>query len=463
MGKYFQMKSFKCSNRMAGAGVALVMLLGLFAGALYFHSSSAGAHAANPGTIRPHAVNVSPKYLSAGAQLGTGDVKFGCQAPGAPVRCYGPNQIRNAYAIQPLLDKGLNGQGRTIVIIDAFQSPTIVHDLHLFDSVFGLHNPTLNIIAPYGLTPFNPNDPNQVGWSAEITLDVEWSHAVAPDATIDLVLALSNQDQDLFNVTKYAIDHNLGDVLSQSFGEAETCADPNLLAQEHALYEEAKQKGITVFASSGDQGAAQLTCDGSTYFLSASTPASDPLVTSVGATYLNANPQTGKYQGEAAWNDSFGASGGGFSTIYARPGYQGGFFSNKGRGVPDVAYNGDVNGGVLGAWSESGQGKNLFFIFGGTSAGSPQWAALTAIADQAAHGRLGFINPKLYSIARNPSLYAACFHDITVGDNTFTGAGSNGQQVTIQGYNTHTGWDAVTGLGTPIANVLVKVLSGGGQ
>jgi subtilase family serine protease len=457
------MKSFKFSNRVIGAGIALIMLLGVLAGALYFHTSSAAAHAANPGTIQPHAINVSPKYISAGTQLGNGDVKFSCQTPGAPVRCYGPSQIRNAYAIQPLLDKGLNGQGRTIVIIDAFQSPTIAHDLRLFDNLFGLHNPTLNIIAPFGLTPFDPSDPNQVGWSGEITLDVEWSHAVAPDATIDLVLAKSNQDQDLLNVTQYAVDNNLGDVISQSFGEGETCADPNLLAQEHAVYQEAEKKGMTVFASSGDQGAAQPTCDGSSYFLSASTPASDPLVTSVGATYLNANPQSGKYQGESAWNDQFGASGGGFSTIYARPGYQDGFFNNKGRGVPDVAYNGDVNGGVLTVWSESGQGKNLVFIFGGTSAGSPQWAALTTIADQAAHGRLGFINPKLYSIARSPSLYASCFHDITVGNNTFTGTGSNGQQVTIEGYNTHTGWDAVTGLGTPIANVLVKVLSGGGR
>lgn len=458
------MKSFKFSNRMAGAGIALVMLLGVLAGVFYFHGSSTNAHAAGATpAIKSHTISVNPKYLSAGAQKGSGDIKFSCQTPGAPVRCYGPSQIRNAYNIQPLLDQGLNGHGRTIVIIDAFQSPTITHDLHLFDKIFGLKNPTLNIIAPYGLTPFNPNDPNQVGWSGEITLDVEWSHAVAPDATIDLVLALSNQDQDLYNVTKYAVDNNLGDVLSQSFGEGETCADPHLLAQEHALYQEAKQKGITVFASSGDQGAAQPTCDGSSYFRSASTPASDPLVTSVGGTYLNANPQTGKYQGEAAWNDAFGASGGGFSTIYARPGYQDGFQNNRDRGVPDVAYNGDVNGGVLTVWSESGQGKNLVFIFGGTSAGSPQWAALTAIADQAAHGRLGFINPMLYSIAKSPSLYASAFHDITVGDNTFTGTGSNGIQVTIQGYNTHTGWDAVTGLGTPIANVLVKILSGGGR
>jgi subtilase family serine protease len=452
-------KSFGFSGRPIGIGMTLAVLLSILVGVFYFQG--AGSAYAAHASFNPNLVRISPEYLSAGNQIGTGDVKFTCQTPGAAVRCYEPKQIRRAYSIQPLLNQGFTGKGRTIVIIDAFQSPTIVNDLHLFDKTFGLENPALNIIAPFGLTPFNPNDPNQVGWSAEITLDVEWSHAIAPDATIDLVLALSNNDQDIFNVTKYAVDHNLGDVLSQSFGEAETCANPQLLEQEHQLFEEARDKGISVFASSGDEGAAQPTCDGSTFFLSASTPASDPLVTSVGGTYLNANPKSGQYIGEAAWNDSFGASGGGFSTIYARPSYQNGFFSHSGRGVPDVSYDADVNGGVLVAWSESGQGANLFFIFGGTSSGSPQWAALTALADQFAQQRLGWLNPSLYNIGRNPSLYAACFHDIRVGDNTFTGAGSNGKQVTIQGYNTLVGWDAVTGLGTPIANVLVKTLADG--
>lgn len=439
--------------------MTLAVLLSVLVGVFYFQSASS-ANAARA-SFNPNLIRISPEYLRAGNQIGTGDVKFSCQTPGAALRCYGPQQIRKAYSIQPLLDQGYTGQGRTIVIIDAFQSPTIVSDLHLFDKTFGLPNPKFNIIAPFGLTPFNPNDPNQVGWSAEISLDVEWSHAIAPDATIDLVLAVSNQDQDLYNVTKYAVDHNLGDVISQSFGEAETCMNPNILRAQHQLFEEARDKGISVFASSGDEGAAQPTCDGSTYFLSASTPASDPLVTSVGATYLNANPQSGQYIGESAWNDSFGASGGGFSTIYARPSYQNGFVHRSGRGVPDVSYDGDVNGGVLVVWSSSGQGANLLFIFGGTSAGSPQWSAIIAIADQFAQQRLGWLNPSLYNIGRNASLYAACFHDIRVGTNTFTGAGNNGQTVTIQGYNTLVGWDAVTGLGTPIASTLVKTLADG--
>ena len=149
-----------------------------------------------------------------------------------------------------------------------------------------------------------------VGWSSEISLDVEWAHAVAPGAAITLVLAKSNEDADILSATKYAVDHNLGEVISQSFGEGETCMDPNLLKQQHAVFQAANAKGITLIASSGDQGSAQPTCDGSSFFLSASSPASDPLVLGVGGTQLAATPVVisggtitdpgGVYQGETS-------------------------------------------------------------------------------------------------------------------------------------------------------------------
>ncbi len=147
---------------------------------------------------------------------------------------------------------------------------------------------------------------------------------------------------------------------------------------------------MTVFASAGDDGSAQQDCNGDGgFFLSASTPASDPLVTGVGGTHLNANFTTGRYQSETVWNNSglnpdFGAGGGGFSTKYPRPFYQAFANHNAARGVPDVTYNADVYGGVLATCSECGAGAGAFFIFGGTSAGSPQWAAITALADQGA-------------------------------------------------------------------------------
>ena len=90
-----------------------------------------------------------------------------------------------AYDIQPLLDSGTTGKGATIVILDAYQAPHIQDDLNRFDDTFGLKDIQLNIIAPDGLTPFNPQNTNQVGWSSEISLDVEWAHAIAPDATIN--------------------------------------------------------------------------------------------------------------------------------------------------------------------------------------------------------------------------------------------------------------------------------------
>lgn len=426
------------------AVVTFALLLSVLVTAFYFRTTTQAAG------IASHPITVKPKYLSAGNTIKSADpnIKFSCQTPGAPVRCYGPHQMRTAYDIQRVLDAGINGTGTTIVIIDAFQSPTIRHDLRTFDTLFNLHPTTLNIIAPDGLTPFNPNDPNQVGWAAEISLDVEYSHAIAPNATIDLVLAKSNMDADILSATKYAVHNNLGNVISQSFGEGETCMAPALRQLQHQVFQEAVNKGITLFASSGDQGAAQPTCNGASFFLSASTPASDPLVTAVGGTYLNANPQSGTYHGEAAWNDQFGASGGGFSTLFARPSYQNGFDIKTMRGVPDIAYDADVNGGVLGVWSSSGQGPNLVFIFGGTSAGSPQMAGELALVNQQ-FGRQGNINPTLYDgFARHG--YLTFFHDITVGTNTFTGTGSNGKTVTIIGYNTRQGWDPVTGLGSLI-------------
>jgi len=224
---------------------------------------------------------------------------------------------------------------------------------------------------------------------------------------------------------------------------------------------QAALEGISVFASSGDSGAAQPTCDGNSFFLSASTPASDPFVTGVGGTSLTADLSTGQYQSETTWNEAFlpAGSGGGFSTVYAKPFYQYGTAGiGKFRGVPDVAYNAAVNGGVLAVFSSSGQGADLVFIFGGTSAGSPQWSGITALGAQKAGHSLGFLNPALYAISHSRGLYNYVFHDITTGNNTFTGQDVNGNSVTVQGYNADRGWDPTTGLGSPDVAHLLSLL-----
>jgi subtilase family serine protease len=407
------------------------------------------AHARAAGRMTP-AVGVHPHYSVEGHAQPRATT-FSCQLT-TPAGCYGPAQVRAAYGVDKLTH--LDGAGRTIAIVDAFQSPTIQHDLATFDTLFGLPAPTLDIVAPDGLTPFDPNNANHVGWAGEITLDVEYAHAIAPAAKLVLVLAKSNDDADILSATRYVVDHNLADVISQSFGEAEQCMDPNVFNQQTALFAEATRKKITLLASSGDQGSAQPTCDGTSFFKAASTPASDPHVTGVGGTRLDADGVTGAYHGETVWNepDFASAGGGGFSVKFRTPTYQLPRHLPS-RGVPDVAYNAAIIGGVLAVWSSSGSGPDLVFRFGGTSAGSPQWAGLIALADQLRHGRVGFINPALYTITLSSRVYGALFHDITVGDNTYHG------DVTVPGFAARAGWDAATGLGSPKANTLVPALA----
>jgi subtilase family serine protease len=447
----------------------------LAAGALLAGAASATAAApvAHPITVTPV---MTPVPQTAHTSTGPAAVFFGCQTRpldgSLGARCYQPAQIQNAYGLTPLLSAGTNGTGRTIVIIDAFGSPTIAQDLQIFDSTFSLPNPSFTQIAPAGTPPaFDPTNNNQVGWGIETTLDVEYAHAMAPGANIILALAKSNDDADILATTKYVIEHNLGDVLSQSYGEAEACMDPALRAEQHTLFSEAALEGMTVFASSGDSGAAQFNCDGTAAIKAASTPASDPLVTGVGGTTLDANTLTGAYIGETAWTEPFGCnppavavddvncSGGGFSILFPRPGFQAGSMRGPlmGRGVPDVAYNAGVAGGVLihcGFCNVLFAGlpptAPVFFIIGGTSAGSPQWAGLVADGDQLGGHRFGVINQALYSISHSKTHYSAAMHDITTGNNDVSEIGG--------GFSAGPGWDAVTGLGSPNAVNLLPLL-----
>jgi subtilase family serine protease len=412
---------------------------------------------------------------------------FRCQVGLAPgENCYDPYQMRHAYAVDQLINAGSNGAGKTIVIVDAFQSPNIVQELNFYNSFYGLPSmnglgapnnpnlPTFTQIAPDGLTPFVPGNANMTGWAEEITLDVLWAHAIAPGANIVLVLAKDNNDSSLVSVEKYAVDNNLGDIISQSFGENESCVAPADLASYSQVYAEATQKNITIFASSGDQGASQQTCDGNSWVRAASFPASHPLVTGVGGTELHAaqyclaalgcnpaaNPIPGSYMGEIVWNEfaNSESSGGGYSVLFDEPSYQQGtIHGGKQRGVPDVAYNSAVLHGVLTYLNVPGIPAG-FYLFGGTSAGSPQWAAITAIADQKAGGRLGFINKALYHIGQAQSHYSASLHDVTSGTNSVVEFDSNNNPVPITGFDAGPGWDATTGLGSPIADLLVDYL-----
>jgi subtilase family serine protease len=433
----------------------------------------------SPGTaasITPHRISVNPLFNR--VNINPDAAQFPCQTRpidgSAGPKCYTPQQMQTAYGVTPLLNAGKNGAGRTIVIVDAYDNPYIQTDLQVFDTTFGLPAGNLQVVPMPGVPAFDINDANQVGWSGETSLDVQSSHAIAPGAKIVLVEAASNEDTDILAATKFAVDHNLGDVLSQSFGEAESCVDPALLAQEHQVFQQATRQGWTIFASSGDSGAAQGSCDGAGAVLAASSPASDPLVTGVGGTTLNADSITGAYLGETAWTEPLygcnppavdladvNCSGGGYSTIYRKPLYQAFDVSGRGRGVPDVSYDAGVNGGVfvhLAVYDILYYGEDPstpdFFLSGGTSAGSPQWAAITAIGDQLAHRRLGTINPSLYALSHLPGQVNP-LHDVTVGNNDVAEIGT--------GYNAGRHWDAVTGLGTPNAAKLLPELGLLGQ
>ena len=407
-----------------------------------------------------------------------------CQLAGT---CQGPNQIRNAYGFQQLLDQGVNGAGRTIVIIDAYGSDTIQSDLATQDAYFGLAPATLNVIYPDG-PPDATTPSNRAGWKGETTLDVSSAHAIAPAATIDLVVAKSNDDSDILSATQYVADHNLGDVVSQSFGEAEQCMGTALLNQQHQVFQQLTNENITLLASSGDQGAGLPACDGNGYIKAASTPATDPNVTAVGGTDLvtvpatgidcHGNPATtstngcpafevtpgGQWVSESAWNEGVGLStGGGVSTVYSRPDYQAPVVKDTHmREIPDIAYSASTGHSILiimsctaADTSACGAAGTFVFGFAGTSAGSPQWAGLVALTDQMAGGRVGGINKTLYKLGKGNSA-STYFHDTTVGNNSVP-ASIPGTPIT--GFSAVPGWDEATGWGTPIANNLVPAIA----
>jgi len=412
------------------------------------HRVTAG-HVVTPDTLRTPSIRQAIQQVSAP----TGTVRFTCQVT-TPAGCYGPDQMRAAYGTQSLLSAGFDGTGRTIVIIDAYGSPTLASDVALFDSVWGLPAANVTVTAPFGIDPTTPD--NASGWAGETSLDVQWAHAIAPGAQIALVVAKSNNDSDILDATQYAVDHSLGDVVSQSFGEGEICMAASDLTRQHALFQRAVQRGMTLFASSGDSGAGQPSCDGSdTLFKSTSSPASDPNVTSVGGTTLHADGVTGAYQSETTWNESAllggpAAGGGGVSVFYHLPLYQLlAVRDSRMREVPDVSYNAAVLNGVIVAFG------GRFFRFGGTSAGSPQWAAIIAIVDQLAHHRMGNINLALYVLARLPAS-ANPFHDIADGSNNSV---TDDAGTAITGFTAVRGYDMATGLGTPNIGVIAPLLA----
>jgi subtilase family serine protease len=440
--------------------------------------------------------------------------------------CYTPLQIRAAYGVNAIANPTSGdgsgqtlGQGQTIVLVDAYGSPTAASDLQFFHDTFypNLPDPDFEELYPQGKpnysNPINagPSGPSAAaGWSGEATLDIEWAYAIAPLAHI-VLLAVPPAETlgvqgfpNLFNAISGEIDATpAGTVFSMSFAVTEQTfggAAQIQTAKFDAVFQKGIAKGDTFFASTGDYGTtglSKLMAESATYpYPTVWWPASSPFVTAAGGTQLqygwmwdpisdtpfladgSPNPDYFAYTAggnlNAVWDESWlpAATGGGPSVIYGRPSWQGGVLTGVGdhRLLPDISWNAAVNGGVLvyitafPTYQRAG-----WHVYGGTSASSPQLAALTALANQerAAVNKppLGNINPIIYS---NTSWFADVLPVIE-------GTAASGHLVNNQlwqynadgtvspgpvaGWPTLAGYDMTTGLGTPAALAYVSGLA----
>jgi len=456
--------------------------------------------------------------------------------------CYAPSDIRTAYGVDGVagLPSGgttvpNDGQGQTIVLVDSYGSPTAASDLATFHSTFfgSLPAPDFTQLFPQGDPQFtNSNGSGQsgsagaAGWSGEATLDIEWAYSIAPEAHIVLLAVPPSETEgvqgfpNLFKAISGEIAATPpGTVFSMSFAVTEQTfggAAASQVAKFDAVFRQGLAKGDNFFAATGDTGTANIDKqhrDSGTYaFPTAQWPATSPFVVAVGGTQLQDGwtwgPSTSvafdsnfnfipKYwqwtaggNSQAPWNESWAAigSGGGASVIYPRPRWQSHVAGyGNARLVPDTAWNAAVNGGVdvyITAFPQynCGNATGCWTVYGGTSAATPQTAALIALvnaARRAAHkAPIGFLDPILYSgvgasatdytdiVAQHYGSAPASFagSDVGVSGTVQKSVGdlqdNQMWETPVPGYPTTTGWDATTGWGTPNAPGFVADLAG---
>ncbi|HET8600539.1 MAG TPA: S53 family peptidase, partial [Segeticoccus sp.] len=451
------------------------------------------------------------------------------------VHCYAPDQIREAYGVPGSLadvanDVADGGAGQTIVLVDSYGSPTAIKDVDTFAKRFDGPTPNVDQVFPLGDPGFLSGSgswsghgqgwsgPGSAeGWAGEANLDVQWAYAIAPKAHIVLVatpVAETQGVQGLPNMMK-AIDWAIkkypsGTVFSMSLGTDESAFPGNSASSTFAKFDQTFKRGLakgdTFFASSGDSGTV-----GSTKAHHASATSPDPqvsypnvspYVTSVGGTQLQDgwtwNPtgldkpwtDTGDYNpdywastttsgsSEAVGDEpafEFG-TGGGLSHVYPRPAFQDSVKDVVGnhRGVPDLSWNMALNGGVMvyTSFFPKTDGK-AWHIYGGTSASSPQVAALTALANEARASMnkapVGNLNQVIYSRSFDQG---TAFNDIvtkTYGD-VPSGVRDNNRMWTLDadgilqpgpvpGMPTTSGYDLTTGWGSPHAGAFIQQLT----
>ena len=453
-------------RQLPGCLSGLVIAIGLLVAACGPAPTAVPGAATAHGTARPSSsASPSPRSTAECSSVAT---------------CYTPQQLEVAYGVQPLLRRGVDGRGETVVLPELAETqlnPPLVTDLRqdfaAYDRLFHLPAPRLKVVSTFP-GPAHP-------WLAfgEEVLDAEVVHAIAPRAALTVVLvkgtSLDSAGQAVAaSVAALRLGAAEGGIISLSpAGQigGEHCVNHAQLTQLNAALQADAGHHVTVVAATGDTGAAGEPCaliDALGGSMSGFSPrkevvlvASDPLVLSAGGTTLDASHATGAWLGETAWGlpdgspgSAFQASGGGFSRLFGRPSYQNGVPGiGSMRGVPDVAADGDPVTGIAVITGNPGGG---YAVSGhaGTSASAPLWAGIIALADQYAGRHLGFVNPALYRIARS-SQYHRAFHDVTAGSSN----AAEFPHATITGYRAAPGWDPVTGWGSPDAQVLVPLLA----
>ncbi len=433
--------------------------------------------------------------------------RYGADITGGPGHLppcgYEPTTLQTAYGLIPVYAGGLTGAGETVVIVDAFGSPTAAVDLAQFSSTFGVAPANFSVYNPQGPPPFDS------GWAGETTLDIEWSHAMAPGANVALIQTIDNFDNNLMGGIQYALDNHLGNVISNSYGSDEYDDDPMDMQAWDDLLASASALGVSVNFSTGDDGDFYRAVGAYTV----SVPSNSPHATAVGgvSVFLNADYSI-KFQ--TGWGTTitriakpngtnppevppvcattlapgqcfYFGGGGGMSQFFPKPSYQSSL-PGTGRQQPDVSLTADPYTGVTIISSYSSPGTFSVGVIGGTSASTPMFSGVWAIVNQKSVQHTGhsagLAAPYMYTLPHGAVLdvvQASPYTPTNLAGNIFTGGPPMYESPTAitgpdvptqftsgfyQGTSTRwyglgfgldstlvagPGWDNVTGVGTP--------------
>jgi hypothetical protein len=419
------------------------------------------------GVVRLHSDPRSESYIGGKVHY---DKKTGHFEGGDGGHYLTPADFATIYNVQPLYDAGIDGTGQSIAIVG--RSNIDVQNVRDFRNLLGLPANDPQVIV-------NGDDPGQISDMTEAMLDVTWSGAVAPRATILFVVSQSNFADGVDVSAAYIVDHNLAPVMSTSYGSCESSLGKVENAFFKALWQQAAAEGITSFVSAGDNGGAGCDAPGGGQYASGGLAvngiSSTPYNVSVGGTQFDdtSNPSaywsatsdlaTGRsalgYIPEKVWNEtsndpnaiSLWSGSSGVSSVYEKPDWQSapGVPNDGKRDVPDISLTAALHDGyIVCLFGSCGYG-DYFYVFGGTSASSPAAAGIMALVNQSLAGqRQGMANYVFYRLASTPGVY----HDVTTGDNKVPDTLG---QFTV-GYSAGPGYDLATGLGSFDANALVK-------